>query len=253
MFRKTLVAGLVAGVAVMGQGCSSGRQTSIRPPPSGSASDDGLAPATKASTFAPIAVPEVPPPPPVRVAPPCAATPDPCSTGCIVPCDPCRPRWHARAVGGFAYWMGEDSGEECAYFGADLGRKFCNSCWSVDAFWRTQSAQFPRDPSGEDGGTWNHVGVKASHERSLGGGRWFAWAGAGPEYFWTSDYVNDDSGLGVFAEAGIGYIVNRNWRIRAGVDVHGMNTDAGRRSIADDGDSRWLWVVSPVIGLEFDF
>jgi len=35
--------------------------------------------------------------------------------------------------------------------------------------------------------------------------------------------------------------------------VHGMNTHVGRESAADDGESRWLWVVAPVVGLEFDF
>lgn len=95
--------------------------------------------------------------------------------------------------------------------------------------------------------------MKVSFEKSLGGGRWYAWGGAGPEYFWTSDYFRDHSGIGLFGEAGIGYVVNRNFRIRAGVNVHGMDTDVGRRSAADDGESRWLFAIAPVVGLEFVF
>jgi hypothetical protein len=37
------------------------------------------------------------------------------------------------------------------------------------------------------------------------------------------------------------------------VNVHGMDTDAARFSPADDGESRWLWVIAPVVELEFAF
>ena len=158
-----------------------------------------------------------------------------------------------RALVGLSYGAGTDPGDGCCYMGADVGRTLCGSCWTIDGFWRTDTARFDRSPTGEDGGRWSYVGVKASYERSLGGGRWFAYGGAGPEYFWTSDYLQDDSGLGVFGEAGIGYVLSRNWRVRAGVDLHGMYTDAGRKSPADDGNSRWLLKVAPHVGVEFDF
>ncbi len=260
MGNRILVIGLALGIAATAGGCATSRVVSHA---SGSASDrfDDRPSAAYALAAMPAAIPVAfayttpcaPPPcaPPPCAPPPCAAPcpPEPCG----LPCERCESDWHVRALGGFSFWLGTDAGDNCGYVGADVGRNLCGSCWSIDGFWRGHSAQFDRDPSGHDGGTWNHVGVKASYERSLGGGRWFAYGGAGPEYFWTNDYLHDDSGFGVFGEAGIGYVVSRHFRVRAGLDVHGMYTDAGRQSPADDGNSRWLWVVAPVVGLEFDF
>jgi hypothetical protein len=212
----------------------------LAPPP------DSPAPTPPAPT-APASAVSAPPP---HVSSPCApppCAPPPCYE---VPCG--RSQWHLRGLVGFSTWLGDDAGEECGYVGADIGRALCGSCWSLDAFWRGHTAHFSRDPDGEDGGWWHHVGLKASHERSLGG-RWFGYVGAGPQYFWTDGYLNDDSGFGVFGEAGIGYSLSRNWRVRAGVDVHGMYTDVGRQSPADDNDERWLWKVAPYVGLEFSF
>ena len=247
MRRRVLVLVSVVGVASLTGGCAGTRRT---PRASGSASSafEDPAPRASATTNAPMSGQGATPP---CAPPPCA--PPPCEVPCGLPCERGVQQWHVRALGGYSTWFGTDAGEDCGYLGADVGRSLCGSCWSVDAFWRGHTAHFDREGGGEDGGTWNHLGVKASYERSLGGGRWFAWAGAGPEYFWTSDYLHDDSGFGVFGEGGIGYVVNRNLRVRAGVNAHGMNTDVGRTSAADDGDSRWLWIVGPVVGLEIDF
>lgn len=240
MRRSALALGFLLAVATAAGGCVGTRRLPLA---SGSVSASDDVPAPNPDGAAPAAPAGAPCPPPC----------DPCAPLCGLPCEQGIGGWHARVLGGLSMWAGEDPGENCGYLGADLGANLCGSCWSIDGFWRGHTAHFDRDPSGEDGGTWNHVGVKASYERSLGGERWFAWGGAGPEYFWTSDYLHDDRGLGVFGEVGIGYLVSRTFRIRAGIDVHGMSTDAGRASSADDGDSRWLWLVAPTIGLEVDF
>ena len=249
MRDRILVLGTILGLAASSAGCASAR---LVPHASGSASDAiGYPVSTPCAadvapmTAAPLPVVACPPPP-------CSA-PSPCDPPCGLPCERCEGGWHARALGGASFWFGTDAGDNCGYVGADIGRNLCGSCWSIDGFWRGHTAQFDRDSSSHDGGTWNHVGVKASYERSLGGGRWFAYGGVGPEYFWTDGYLHDDSGFGAFGEAGIGYRISRHWRVRAGVDVHAMYTDAARRSPADDGNSRWLWTVAPVIGVEFDF
>ncbi len=247
MRTRILALGLVVAVAVAVGGCASARHAPLA---SGSASAplDDPAPPPSPTADAPIPVEGARPP----CAPPPCATPS-CEPLCGLACEQGIQEWHVRGTLGLSRWFGKDAGGNCGYAGADLGRTLCGSCWSLDGFWRTHTAEFDRDPAGEDGGTWNHLGVKASYERSLDGGRWFAWGGVGPEYFWTTDYLHNDSGLGVYGEAGIGYVLSRNWRVRAGVNAHGMYTDVGRKSPTDDGDSRWLWVVAPVVGLEFDF
>lgn len=73
--------------------------------------------------------------------------------------------------------------------------------------------------------------------------------GAGPEYWWNSDCLRSDSG--VYADAGLGYILSSHTRLRAGVNLHGLSTDTGRQSPADDGDARWLWAIAPVVEIEF--
>jgi len=275
MGGKLLSLGLIMCVAATTAGCCGAR---VAPRSSGSMSDaaDEPAPPPVAAPPAPApgTMPAPMPPPgwtpesvPVRPAPlvnaPPYCPPPPCPPPCAPSCPPpacglpcengAAPGWHVRAVAGLTTWFGTDAGDDCAYFGADFGRSFCNTCWGIDVFWRGHTAQFERSPVGEDGGMWNHVGVKATFEKSFGGSRWYGWVGAGPEYFWTSDYLHDDSGFGVYGEAGIGYVVNRNLRIRAGFGVHGMDTDAGRFSPAEDGESRWLWVLAPMVGLELDF
>ncbi len=254
-----LTAGLLAGCATAGRTFASGSSSAPDTPPAASppAAPDAAEPPAPAA--APATKPSVLP----VEAPPYAGSsyadvgcgPAPCAPICGLPCENGCGGWHVRAGVGYAFSLGEDPADPCVYFGADIGYTFCGTkcgCWGIDAFYRTQSAQFDRDPGGEDGGDFHFVGVKLTYERTIQG-RWYGWAGAGPEYFWTSDYLDDDSGIGGFAEVGIGYMLSRSVRLRAGVEVHLMNTDVGRQSVADDGESRWLWLVAPVVGLELTF
>lgn len=193
-------------------------------------------------------------PPPAPVAAPVAA-PARTWSGCKLPCADGISMWHVRGVLGEAWSFGDDPIDNCLYWGADLGRTFCG-CWGMDAFYRYHSGQLDRQNLGDprkDGGSWNHVGVKLTYESQLGSSRFYWWVGAGPEYFWTKDYLTNDTGFGVFAEAGVGYLINQNLRIRAGVNAHGLDTDVTREFPADDGQSRWLWILAPVIELEIDF
>lgn len=253
------MAGLLAGCA-----------TVVRPFVSGSASAPDAPPAASPPVAPGVEAARAPDEPPAArptalplEAPPYAARPSaqetcgatPCAPICGLPCESGRGGWHVRALGGYGFSLGEDPANPCNYFGGDIGYTLCGTkcgCWGIDAFYRTQSPRFERDPGGEDGGDFHFVGVKLTYERSIHG-RWYGWAGAGPEHFWTDGYLDDDSGFGVFAEAGIGYMLSCSWRLRAGVEVHGLDTDVGRQSTADDGQSRWLWLVAPVVGLEFDF
>ena len=41
--------------------------------------------------------------------------------------------------------------------------------------------------------------------------------------------------------------------LRAGVNVHGMETKVTRRLPANDGQDRWLWIIAPVVEVEFSF
>jgi len=203
-------------------------------------------------------------------AAPCAA---PCATPCPTPCPtPCAPRcwsgcglpcaegfsdWHLRGVIGYSFHAGTDSGDGNLYYGADVGwTSAC--CWGIDAFYRRHCGTFDREfPivgatvfEGEDGGTFNHIGVKLTYQKAFGGSRWYGYAGAGPQYFWTEDYLDDDTGIGGFAELGIGYVLKKNWRVRAGVEVLGQSTSAGRLSPIDDDEDRLLWFISPVFEIE---
>lgn len=191
--------------------------------------------------------------PPAPCAPP--AAPARTWSGCGLPCSDGLSMWHVRGVIGEAFFEGTDPADNCLYWGGDLGRTFCG-CWGLDAFYRYHSGQLDRQNLGDprkDGGSWNHVGVKLTYESQLGSSRFYWWVGAGPEYFWTKDYLTNDTGFGVFAEAGVGYLINQNLRIRAGVNAHGLDTDVTREFPADDGQSRWLWILAPVIELEIDF
>jgi hypothetical protein len=206
----------------------------------------------------------------IAVAPPPATAPmvrSGCWSGCGLPCqEGIGECFHVRGVFGYHWFVGEDAPDgACTYWGFDVGRTLCGSecsgCWGFDAFFRTHGARFDRElpvtggpaPVAEDGGDWYHVGLKATYEQAFGRSRFYWWAGAGPEYWWTDGYVQDDSGFGVFAEAGVGFVLDTHWRLRAGVNVHGLSTDVGRLDPMDDGDSRWLWVVAPVIEVEGSF
>jgi hypothetical protein len=183
-----------------------------------------------------------------------AAAPARCWSGCGLPCSDGLSQWHVRAGIGYAFYEGDDPASECLYWGFDLGRTFCG-CWGLDLFYRYHSGQFPREggPITEDGGSFHHVGVKATFERPFGSSRFYWFVGLGPEFFWTEDFINDDEGFGIFAEVGVGYVINQTFRVRAGLDLHAIDTDVGRLNPADDGDSRWLLVIAPTIGIEIAF
>lgn len=176
--------------------------------------------------------------------------------GCGLPCMDGISQWHVRGLGGIVTYSGDDPGDDCGYAGVDLGRTFCG-CWGLDLFYRWNSGQFERLVAAgvaKDGGDWHHVGVKVSKEFAFGDNSpFYAYVGAGPQYFWTEDYISDDDGFGFFGEVGIGYALSRNFRIRAGVDFHGVNTSVTRRDPANDGDDRFLWLIAPNIGIEFDW
>jgi hypothetical protein len=162
-------------------------------------------------------------------------------------------------VVGYSFFEGDDPGEACLYWGVDLGRTFCG-CWGLDVFYRYNPATFERFLAAgaggmtKDGGVAHHLGVKITYEKALGQSRFYGWAGLGPEYWWTEDYVDDDSGFGAFGELGIGYVFSQNVRLRAGVNVHWMlDNSAGRFDPANDGRGRDLWVIAPVAELEIDF
>lgn len=241
-------------------------------------------PAAATSVWTQAGTPQLPPPPdqslpvvgaPVPVAGPTvvsqACPPEPCApqatttqlvtpertySGCWPPCNDGISQWHGRAVVGMAFSEGTDPFIECSYYGLDVGRTFCG-CWGLDLYYRYNSGRFKRDPAtgfSRDGGSWHHFGAKITFEKSFGrSSKFYAWGGLGAGYFTTADYIDDDSGFEIFGEAGLGYNVSRNWRLRAGVNIHGMDTSVTRFSPADDGDSRWLWIIAPVIELEGSF
>ncbi len=173
-----------------------------------------------------------------------------------MPCEEGLSQWHIRGVVGLVFYEGDDPGKDCGYAGVDIGRTFCG-CWGVDAFYRWNSGEFDRlnPPLGKDGGTWHHFGLKLTYESSFNNSRLYWWAGAGPEYFTTSDYDlgDDDDGFGVFGELGLGYVVSPTWRVRAGVNLHGVDTKVTRRNSLNDGQRRFLWLIAPVIEVEASF
>ena len=209
-------------------------------------------------------------PPPCAAPPPCAPTPPPCG----LPCERGQSDWHVRVLGGVPFMVGTDAGEGCYYLGADIGTTRCN-CIGFDAFYRMMNcddervspagprtsptgrraipARFDRDEFGKDGGLIQFVGLKATYEKSFGGSNLYGWVGAGPEYFWTNKYIDNDSGFGGFAEAGVGWRLGSWGAVRLGVDIHGDNTSVTRKAVAHSGDSRFLWTIAPTIGMEFDF
>lgn len=180
---------------------------------------------------------------------------------CGLPCEHGCGDWHVRAAGGWAFFAGDDSDlDSCYYWGGDAGYTF-PCCWGIDVFFRTFGAEADREVPvvgaativGEDSGTWYTIGVKATWQNSISNSKWFYYAGIGPEFYFTQDYLNDDEGFGGFAEIGLGYRLNRHWRIRGGLDVHALSTSAARLSPADDGSNRLLWVFAPVLEVEFNF
>jgi hypothetical protein len=177
-------------------------------------------------------------------------------SGCGLPCADGISQWHVRGVIGRSFSEGTDSMEDCTYYGADIGRTFCG-CWGLDAYYRYNTGRFTRDvPAGRflDGGEWHHIGAKFTYERGFSkNSRLYYWGGVGGGLFWTDKYIDNDSGPEVFGEAGLGYVLSKNWRVRAGVNVHGMDTSVTRRLPVNDGRSRWLWIIAPVAEIEADF
>lgn len=177
----------------------------------------------------------------------------PCESGCGT--------WHARVAGGAGFYLGADSdGSACSYFGADVGRTW-PCCVGVDVFYRTFGGRFdravltPGAPAfvGDDVGRFHVVGAKATYERSIRNSRWSWYAGAGPVFFWTQDYLADDDGVGGFGEAGVGYRLGRRWRLRSGLEVHALSTSAARLKAASNNTKRPLWLLAPVLQIEFSF
>ncbi len=184
-------------------------------------------------------------------------TPERTYAGCWPPCNQGISQWHARAVVGRALFEGTDPADDCTYLGLDLGRTFCG-CWGLDLYYRYNSGRFDRTPTPatpfKDGGEWHHFGVKITGEKSFGrSSKFYAWGGLGGGYFTTSKYISNDSGPEVFGELGLGYNLSLNWRVRAGVNVHGMDTSVTRNLPINDGRSRWLWIIAPVIEIEGSF
>ena len=212
----------------------------------------------------------------VTVADPCAPAVEPCApvaaprytaravpdACCGLPCERGCASWHVRGVVGVAFPLGDDiEGEARLYFGADVGwTSAC--CWGVDVFYRRHCGQLDREfpvagaPTliGNDGGHFQHVGVKLTYESSINNSpKWSWYVGAGPQFFWADDYLVEDDGIGAFAELGVAYSVNRSLRIRAGVEVLAQDTNVGHTTPALDGESRLVWFVAPVVQAQFDF
>lgn len=206
--------------------------------------------------------PAAPPQAPARATVPSGVSSNPLASsrysrvwdGSGLPSDNGISMWYLTGVFGRSFHSGDDPADPCWYWGFDAGRSFCGN-WGMDTFYRYHSGQYERDQRGQpsmDGGSTNHVGFKLTYDIPLAGD-FYIWTGAGPEYWWTQDYLNDDSGVGVYAESGLGWVITRRLRLRAGVNVHGMDSDVTRKDPANDGQSRWLWVVAPVVQAEFAF
>lgn len=180
---------------------------------------------------------------------------------CGLPCEKGCGNWHVRGLGGWPFFSGDDATlEGCSYFGLDVGRTW-PCCFGVDLFARTFGAEADRwvpipgalGYAGTDSGRFYTLGLKATWQGSFSGSRWFWYVGAGPEVFWARDYLVDDEGIGGFAEIGLGYRIAKNWRIRAGLDVHVLSTKTAHEDPWEDDESRLLWVFAPVIGVEVTF
>lgn len=262
---RALAVVLLIGVAIASIGCSAaGTSRLVDRPTAVAAAPDGD---TGRLDRRPVSTDWVPTALPVATAETYTATSgatagrgwDGC---CGLPCEAGCGTWHVRGVGGYTFISGEDCPEDGAgYFGADVGYTF-PCCLGVDVFWRmTTCLDFDRDVRipgtipfrGTDTLSLGLVGVKATYERSFSNGRLFGYAGLGPAFFYTNDALEDDTGFGAFGELGLGYRLGRRWRLRAGVEVAGLYTDVTRTNPIDDGERRWLVLVSPVAQVQFDF
>ena len=180
---------------------------------------------------------------------------------CGLPCESGCSDWHVRGLVGWPFFTGDSTSMEgCYYFGVDAGWT-SPCCWGVDVFARFFGAEADRNIAvagapnytGTDSGEWGTIGIKATWQNSISNSKWFYYAGIGPEHYWNTGYLVEDDGFGGFAEVGIGYVLNRHWRLRAGLDIHALSTKAAQENAADDGDRRLLWVFAPNVGVEFNF
>ena len=177
---------------------------------------------------------------------------------CGLPCEQCMHNWKVRGLGGVALWTGDEKPNDTrAFWGFDVGHTWCCCpCWGVDLYYRTVCAEFDRQfPTGlgTDTGTFHFFGAKVNFERSICCSRWYWYAGLGAGGFTTQNYVEDDTGFHFLAEAGVGFVVNRWWRVFAGVNIIGMSTKAGRLLPVDDTERRWQTLFAPVAGIEVNF
>ncbi len=261
-----LVRRIAQGTPLSGTPSSSGALAnaalSVEPVPYDAPAGAWTAPRTDAVSEAALRALDAPAPPAYPAATrrvftrPAAMSAGACAPSCGLPCMSGISQWHVRGVLGYVFYEGDDPASSCEYWGVDVGRTFCG-CWGLDAYYRWNSGKFRRsDPDSNitrDGGDMHHVGLKLTMERSLGSSRFYWWAGVGAGWFWTEDLLDDDDGFEGYAEVGLGYAFSRNVRVRAGLNVHGLDTTATRRNPADDGESRWLWLLAPVVELEFSF
>ena len=203
---------------------------------------------------------------------PCPAPcPVPCPAPCPMPCYekkglPCEQgcsNFHVRGVVGVAFPLGDDfEGDPNLYGGADIGWT-SPCCWGIDAYFRTHCHTMDRMVrvpgagfvEAEDAGHWYHVGGKVTYQRSFcDSACWFWYAGLGAAYTWSDGYIVDEEGtVSGFGELGVGYRLGKSLRLRAGVEVIGLSSEAAHLTPAQDADERLIWFVSPVVGLEFTF
>lgn len=186
---------------------------------------------------------------------------DRCWSGCGLPCEQGISKWHVRGVVGWPFFVGTDEPDGCSYWGVDLGRTHCG-CWGYDLYYRMAGAKYKRDVvddtgavvgTSKDGGFSHHFGLKLTYEKSFGNSRFYGWGGLGGGYYFTDQYWEDSEGWEIYGELGVGYVINRTWRVRAGVNVHGYDDEATRRSVLDAGSARWMWLIAPVVEVEANF
>ncbi|MDA1195398.1 MAG: autotransporter outer membrane beta-barrel domain-containing protein, partial [Planctomycetota bacterium] len=175
----------------------------------------------------------------------------------LLPCEVLRDTWLIRGIGGWSFALADtDSGDKSGmYFGFDIGRTW-QGCFGIDLYYRYSEQSFDRQVTGgilSDSGAYQHLGLKATYQSSFGrASRFYWWAGLGIGWYDTDGYQIDDSGFEGFGQAGLGVMLSRRMRLRFGVDVHAVDTDTGRFDPANDGSSRLLWMMQPVVALEYD-
>ena len=267
--RQSFVLVLAVLVAISLTGCSSSARSALGDGPDYASlapkpiAQPGLAVAMVKTEGGVSELPCAPAPQPVYYSQnPCAPTCAPvCEPICGLPCETGCGNWHVRALAGWPFFTGDDTTiEGCYYFGVDVGRTF-PCCWGVDVFARAFGGEADRtvaipgaaDFSGTDVGEFYTLGVKATWQNSISNSRFYYYVGVGPEVYWTRNYLIEEEGIGGFAEIGLGYVLNKNWRFRAGLDVHALDTKAAQENAANDDSSRLLWVFAPVVGVEFTF